>query len=299
LQSSCSHIAGITAGGLELEQEKNRSLSLGDHSRKKSRLFFEHKLPIVKNITVTFGSSLFYYSDWDWHLYPGIDIGLKLNNQVHLYSSVERAFRVPSYTELYINSPANIGNPELQPERGTSFEAGLKFIKGSILTDINTFIRKEKNKIDWTRTNPSEPWSATNVRNITVKGLDVTTTFKSIARMYKNLPIPGITIGYTFLRISKPESFLQYKYLNIYPEHKLSFSLDYDLSKNIKQVWKGRYEISQNSDENFILDTSVFLEFKNSELFIDITNLLNKDYTQAEWIPMPGRWAKAGIRVEL
>jgi len=299
LQSSISYPAGITAAGLELGQEKNNSIALGSHSRTKSRFFFEHKLPTLKNITVAFGSSLFYYSDWDWYVYPGIDIGLKLNNRTYLYTSIERAFRIPSYTELYINSPANIGNPDLRPESGTSFETGLKIIKGNILTNINTFIRKEKNTIDWIRVNPGDTWSATNVGEITIKGLDVSTTFKSIASKYKNIPVPHITLGYTFSDINKPEDLLQYKYLLNYPKHKFTFNVDYDLSSNLKQVWKGRYEILPNSEEQFILDTSIFLKLKNNEFFIHITNLLNTEYTQAQWIPMPGRWAKAGIRVKI
>jgi len=297
LQSSISYPAGITAAGLELGQEKNNSIALGSHSRTKSRFFFEHKLPALKNITVAFGASLFYYSDWDWYVYPGIDIGLKLNNRTYLYASIERAFRIPSYTELYINSPANIGDQNLVPESGTSFETGLKIIKGSILTNINTFIRKEKNTIDWVRANTA--WSATNVGEVTVKGLDISSTFKSIARKFKNIPVPGITLGYNFSDVNVPEDLLQSKYLLNYPEHKFTFNVDYDLSHNLKQVWKGRYEILPNSEEQFILDTSILLKFKNSEFFIDVTNLLNTEYTEAEWIPMPSRWAKAGIRVKI
>ena len=299
LQSSISYTAGTTAVGLELGQEKNNSTALGNHSRAKSRFFFEHKLPTLKKLTVTFGSSLFYYSDWDWYFYPGIDIGLKINKKAYLYASIERAFRIPSYTELYINSPANIGNTDLLPETGTSFETGFKIIRGSILTNINTFIRKEKNTIDWIRVNQGDPWSATNVGEITIKGLDISSTFKSIARKYKNIPVPGITLGYTFSDINKSEDPLQYKYLLNYPKHKFTFNVDYDLSSNLKQVWKGRYEVFENSDEHFILDTSIFLEIKNSEFFIDITNLLDTEYTQAGWIPMPGRWAKAGIRIKI
>jgi iron complex outermembrane receptor protein len=298
-QSSISYTAGITAGGVELEQEKNNSIALGNHSRSKARFFFEHKLPDLKRLTVTFGSSLFYYSDWDWYLYPGIDIGFEINRKTYLYASIERAFRTPSYTELYINSPANIGNTDLLPERGTSFETGLKIIKGSILTNINTFLRKEKNTIDWVRTNTDDPWSATNAGEITLKGLDISTTYKSIARKFKNIPIPVISLNYTFTDINITEDPLQYKYLLNYPKHKFTFNVDYDLSSNLKQIWKGRYEVFQNSNEHFILDTSIFFEIKNSEFFIDITNLLDREYTQAGWIPMPGRWTKAGIRIKI
>jgi len=299
LQSEISSVAGVTATGLELGGEKITSTNLGNFSRTKTRLFLEHSLPKIKNVCVVFGSSLFHYSDWDWYFYPGVDIGFKLNNKTHLYASIERAFRIPSYTELYLDSPANVGNSGLTPERALSFETGIKMVKGSILTNINTFIRKEKNVIDWVRATSNEPWTATNAGDVVIKGLDININFKSIVQMYKKFPIPRINLGYTFLNLNKTEDLLQSKYLLNHPEHTLTLSADYELSSSLKQIWKGRYEILPDSEKRFILDTSISLEIKNAEFFIDITNLLNTEYTQAEWIPMPGRWAKAGIRVDI
>ena len=299
LQSEVSSMAGITAAGLELGGDKMISTNLGDYSRTKSRFFFEHNLPKVKNTTIVFGSSLLYYSDWDWYFSPGVDIGFEINKRIYLYASVESALRVPSYTELYLVSPANVGNPSLTPERATSFEAGIKILRGSIMTNINAFLRHEKNIIDWVRETSSDPWEAENSGEVTVKGLDINTNYKPIVRMYKKVPIPSINLGYTFFRLDKTENSLQSKYLLNYPEHKFTLSADYDLTGSLKQVWKGRYEILPGSEKNLILDTSISLEVKNAEIFVGVTNLLNTEYTQAGWIPMPGRWAKAGIRVEI
>ncbi len=299
LQSAISSVAGVTAGGLEVGKEKIESTNLGNYSRTKSKFFLEHKLPTVKNVCIVFGSSLFYYSDWDWYFYPGVDIGVKINNQTYLYTSIERAFRVPSYTELYLESPANVGNPNLTPERALSFETGVKMIRGSILTNINAFLRKEKNIIDWVRETSSAPWRAENSGEVTVKGLDINIKYKPIVRMYKKFPIPSIDLGYTFLNLRRDESSLQSKYLLGNPEHKFTLSADYDLSSSLKQIWKARYEILSDSERRLILDTKISLEIKNTELFIDVTNLLNTEYTQAQWIPMPGRWTKAGIRVNI
>ncbi len=298
-QSDISSAAGVTAVGLEFGEDKIRSTNLGNHSRTNSSFFLEHKLPTVKNVCIVFGSSLFYYSDWDWYFCPGADIGLKINNQTYLYASTESAFRIPSYTELYLVSPANIGNSSLQPESALSFETGIKKVQGSILVNINAFIRKEKNIIDWVRATPSDPWTATNAGEITIKGVDFNITYKPIVRMYKKFPIPSINLGYTFLKLNKAESPLQSKYLLNHPEHTFTFSADYDLTSSLKQIWKGRYEVLPDSENHFILDTSISFELKNAEFFIDITNLLNTEYTKVQWIPMPGRWAKAGIRVDI
>ena len=124
------------------------------------------------------------------------EIGFKVNNQAYLYSSIESSFRAPSYTELYLVSPTNVGDPSLQPERALSFEAGIKKVRGSILTNVNAFIRKEKNIIDWVRTTSSDPWLAANAGEITVKGVDLSIVYRPIVRMYKKFPIPTINLGY-------------------------------------------------------------------------------------------------------
>jgi vitamin B12 transporter len=299
LQSSLSTGAGFTAGGLEVSGDKIKSTNLGDYSRIKTRFFFEHSLPDIHKVGVVLGSSLLYYSDWDWQFSPGINIGYSFSKRTYLYASIERALRIPSYTELYLISPVNIGNRDLTPESALAFETGIRVARGSILTNINTFIRKQKNTIDWVRIDENEPWRATNTGEVTVKGLDVNITFKSIARMYKKIPIPVINFGYTFLNLNRDESSLQSKYLLGYPEHKFTLSADYDLTSNLKQVWKARYEILPDFEKYLIFDTSVSFEIKNSELFVDVTNLLNTEYTQAGWITMPGRWAKAGVRVKI
>lgn len=299
LRSSFASIAGFTSGGLEFGGDKIRSTNLGDYSRMKARFFFEHSLPEMHKVDIVFGSSLSYYSDWEWQFNPGIDIGYSFSNRTYLYASIEKAFRIPSYTELHLSSPVNIGNQNLTPESALSFETGIRVARGSILTNINTFIRKQKNTIDWVRIDESEPWRATNTGEVTVKGLDVNITFKSIARMYKKIPIPVINFGYTFLNLNRDESSLQSKYLLGYPEHKFTLSADYDLTSDLKQVWKARYEILPDSEKYLILDTGISFKIKNSELFVDVTNLLSTEYTQAQWIPMPGRWAKAGIRVKI
>jgi vitamin B12 transporter len=299
LRSSFFSVAGFTSGGLEFGGDKIISTNLGDHSRMRARFFFEHSLPEISKVDVSLGSSLSYYSDWDWYFNPGIDIGYSFSKRTCLYVSIEKGLRIPSYTELYLVSPVNIGNRNLIPESALSFETGIRAARGSILTNISAFIRNQKNTIDWLRESEIEPWGAENAGGVTVKGLDFNVTFKSIARMYKRIPVPGINLGYTFLSLDRDESSLQSKYLLGYPEHKFTLSVDYDLTSSLKQVWKARYEILPDSEKCLILDTSVSLEIKNAEIFVDVTNLLNTEYTQAGWIPMPGRWVKAGIRLDI
>lgn len=299
LKSTVSSPIGSSAMGLEWGKEEMKSSNLDEHSRVKGGFFIEHKLPTIKKTTVIFGSALYYYSSLDWLFYPGFDIGLKLNKNIHLYASAEKSFRAPSYTELYYNTPANEGNPELTPEEALAYETGIRMIRTNFLVNFNAFIRKENNIIDWVRSDSTEPWRASNTGEASTKGLEIDATFKPVMRRYKGFPIPYINLEYTLLGIRKGENLLQSKYLLTHPQHKFTLDVNYELSNSLKQNWEGSYEVRSESKNVFILDTGISWETKYAKLFVEVYNLLNTEYTQAGWIPMPGRWARTGIKLSL
>ena len=117
--------------------------------------------------------------------------------------------------------------------------------------------------------------------------------------MYKKIPIPNVTLGYTFTGVSTEEDTLQLKYLLAHPRHKFNMNVDYELTGNLRQSWMGSYEYVSESQKVFLLDTRISWRLRKAELFISATNLLNAEYNEAGYIPMPGRWAKAGIRLEI
>ena len=47
-----------------------------------------------------------------------------LNPRFKFRGSASRAFRVPSYTELYYSDPSDFGNPNLRPESAWTYEGG-------------------------------------------------------------------------------------------------------------------------------------------------------------------------------
>ena len=70
-----------------------------------------------------------------------------------LRASASRAFRVPSYTDLYYHDPANLGNPNLRPERAWTYETGVDWVPSARLRGgLTVFERRERDGIDYYRT---------------------------------------------------------------------------------------------------------------------------------------------------
>ncbi len=141
-QSIVLSTLGSTALGGEFGKERIESSNMGNHSRIRSGFFLEHHLPTFKTLTLVMGTSAYYYSDWDWKVCPGIDFGIQIKSELKLFGSVGKSFRVPTYTELYYNSPANEGNRNLVPEKSWSYETGCNLTKNIYSGKICIFRRE-------------------------------------------------------------------------------------------------------------------------------------------------------------
>ena len=83
--------------------------------------------------------------------------GFWLSQRLKLRASASRAFRVPSYTDLYYHDPANLGSPNLRPERAWTYEGGLDWNPAPQRArwTSRSFERRERDGIDYYRTSPT------------------------------------------------------------------------------------------------------------------------------------------------
>src|SRR4029077_20730946 len=88
-------------------------------------------------------------------------------------ASASRAFRVPSYTDLYYHDPGNVGNPTLRPESAWSYETGADWVPSNVLRgDITFFERRSRDGIDYYRSSPTDIYRALNIQNLTFQGVE-------------------------------------------------------------------------------------------------------------------------------
>ncbi len=285
---------GYSALGGELRSESIRSTQLGKHSRLEDGLFFEHRIELFDRLDLVSGGFATYYSDWGWMLWPGFDLGLRCSDKVRVYSSIGRAFRVPSYTELYYTGGGNEGNPDLRPEKSWTGEMGLRWLDEYFGGDITIFRREGDELIDWIRYDDSSSWEATNISELTVNGLEFNLTFNSKARA-DDLPFTQIRLGYTLLDSDKEDVDFQSKYILNYLHHQLILSLQNDLFFGFKQGWSFRFEDRLQDEGHFLADMKITYTYKKSAVFISVTNIFDTPYSETGSIPMPGRWVKAGL----
>ncbi|MBL7011705.1 MAG: TonB-dependent receptor [Kiritimatiellales bacterium] len=96
-----------------------------------------------------------------------------LSDNLTAFASYTETVRLPSYTELNYNSPGSLGNMGLKPQTTEQMEVGLKGIP-SESTDwkVSAFHRRSKNTIDWMKTNSVARWTAADIGNLDVYGVE-------------------------------------------------------------------------------------------------------------------------------
>ncbi|MGE5430964.1 MAG: TonB-dependent receptor plug domain-containing protein [Syntrophomonadaceae bacterium] len=295
LQSSWSQgIVRLMLGG-EAGYDDIASSNLGNHNRKKGGLALSAVLTPIENFKVSAGGFLYKYDTFGWKYWPGVDLYYQFAENLSLKASIGKSFRIPTFTELYYNSPAQTGNALLQPEEALSYETGFYFASSEVSGSLCLFMRKGSDLIDWIRYSSDKPWKAENVAEINTSGIDVDFSIKPVL-FIRNLPVNKISLGYSYLASDLKTGNYQSKYILDHLKHQFVASVIHRLWSGVGMSWVFRYEKRLNQDEYFIADAKLSYEIRDHEIFLEASNIFNKYYMDFSGIPMPGRWITAGVK---
>ncbi len=295
IQSSVKSSLGVSSFGGEIGSDEIASSNLGNHKRSKGGFFAEQVFEPAQNISSSVGIFAYNYSGIGWKFWPGVDAAYRFNDHTKIYGSVGKAFRIPTFTDLYYVSPANIGNPNLTYEETTNYELGFSLVKNIFDANTSIFLREGKNLIDWVRSSSSDPWIVQNVTNVKTYGWEISSSI-NFEKLYDESVIKTINVSYTYLTANRETGTYQSKYLLDNLKHQLIFNITNILPLEIRQSWSFRFEDRQNYQSYFLVDTQIIKRVGDFELMIRANNLFNKSYSDFSGVPLPGRWISAGVK---
>ena len=289
---------GTTAFGGEITFEDLESSNLGDHNRRRSGIFLEHRLCPLETLVLGIGVSALHYTQWGWELWPGGEFSAELSDKLNWFGSVERSFRAPTYTELYYDTPANQGNPHLKPEHAWAYETGIRWHNKGVGTQLSLFRRDEDDLIDWSRVYEQDPWKAHNIAKNTTWGFDVGLDLYPDAFWGKQ-HISSVNMAYTYLESGWNSGELESKYVLDHLRHEFQVSIILDWLDCLTQAVNVRYEERMLGGSHVTLDTRLAYKFHRYELFLDVRNLFDEQYVESGFPPMAGRWIIGGVRLHV
>lgn len=275
---------GITGLGFEYSKIYLRSNNLGNRAREISSVFIEHLFYLFDSkIDLTIGGSYNNYSDFGNYFYPGIDLGVKLSNNIKFYSSFGSTFRIPTYTDLFYQDKTTIGNSKLVPESAKNFEFGLRLNNNMMFYNISFFKRNSENLIDYVKNDFEDLWQARNISSLNTIGveLDISGTLTKSGKHKYN-------IGYSFIENSKFNSKLSFsKYAINSLKHHLSLNLNSYLSPPLTANLSYRFLKRINDDLYNIMDLSLNYSLLKWKFTLSSYNIFNQVYYETNLVPMP------------
>jgi len=279
----------VILGG-EIQKDVIKSNGLGDHTNKNISLYSEYEVSLTERFYLNLGLRSDFFSGYSAQFNPNVSFALILSPKLKLRGSAGRAFRIPSFTELYYTSPANIGNPKLKPEKNLSVEAGLDYFPLNSLTwEMTLFFRRDRDLIDWAKQNIQEPWKVQNIHEALFFGVETRLQWGS-----------HFSFGYNYIRSKAKQIPDQYtKYVFNHPVHHISSGIVFDLPFSVKTGLFSTYKKRSFEKGYLVLDIKLRKLYKQWEFFLKITNLFDIYYEEIPGISMPGRWLTGGIRFNL
>lgn len=324
---------GKTAFGAEFRSETIWSNKLGEdmndsievpgepgqyftksHSRTTVSWFGEHTV-FFNRFSASVGAMVNWISDLnlDWNIYPGIDLGYRLNDHLKAFASVNKSLRMPTFTDLYYSSPTNIGNPDLKPERSTTVEGGLKYAGKGLNGQLAVYHRDASDLIDWVRESEEFLWETRNLTKVDATGVEAAFTFDMDQMLGKEQLLHRIGISYAFNHLNKHENTYLSNYNLDYLKHKLVIDLDHKVWKRISASWvfrfqdrMGHYARFENTEyvgeqdykPFWLTDLKVCYRSPSLLIYCSASNLFDKSYVDLGNVIQPGRWLSAGIKYQ-
>ncbi len=126
--------------------------SYGHHYRDDSALFWQLKRKLTDGWELTVGAREQLIDGKDGaknysRFLPSAALSYNLTNDFKLFANAGKAFRAPSFNDLYYESDTRVGNPDLNPEEGWTYELGAKFDNDMMRLRLAMFLMEYKEKI--------------------------------------------------------------------------------------------------------------------------------------------------------
>ena len=276
--------------GVEYYDESIDSSNLGVHARNHEAVYASWDTRALRRFSFSLGLRDDIYDGLSNQVSPTAAAGYWINAKFKARASASRAFRLPSYTDLYYHDPANLGNANLRPEKSWNYEGGLDYFAGRrFKASATVFQRRDTDLIDYVLDPATNVYMATNFDSLVFTGFEGSVE----ARLRAD---EVIKVGYTGLAGDRAGLNGEVsKYVFNYPIH----SAVIGWQGSIRSWLVGRTRIGvldrYARDPYAIWDASFARPNGRVRPFLQFTNLTSTLYQEVVGVAMPKRGVVGGV----
>ncbi|MDD3656119.1 MAG: TonB-dependent receptor [Atribacterota bacterium] len=256
----------------------------------------------LEKLSITAGVRYDYHQIFGGQFNPRVGISYRLQDELSFHASVGRAYRAPTYDDLYWPEDGYVGgNPDLLPEIAWAYEAGLRFIneKGDAQAELNVFQKNVNDLINWTA-DPDGVWRPSNIGSARIVGTEV------ILKREFNDHFIG-NLNYTYVNATDLDTGNPLK-----PRHKYGLGLAYlnqfGVNKDDFTIGLNGYIVTgrpDNLDNYYLFEANIDRDFtvnkekdQKIKLSLSIKNLFDQRPELVSGYPVQGRTFLLGISAD-
>ncbi|MCF0198815.1 MAG: TonB-dependent receptor [Bacteroidaceae bacterium] len=251
-----------------------------------------------------------------FRLYPGIDIAYRPHDDWKIYLTYNKGLRLPSFTDLFYNSPDISGNTRLKTETNRSLSVGTSYRHKGVTSAVRLFYNRGNDMIDYVKQTYDDVAHADNF-NLNNLGAHAEIQLDIERLVRRSIFLKHVGISYTYLHQSR-ESAYQYftsLYADDYLRHKLVCNVSHTIWKQLSANWSLRHQKRMGSYQEYdgLVPTNRLRPYKPYchidakiqwssplvQIYVALTNLTNRKYCDIGNIPQPGVWVMTGARFHL
>ncbi|MBR9977421.1 MAG: TonB-dependent receptor, partial [Bacteroidetes bacterium] len=240
---------------------------------------------------------------WDVHSHhipqfnPSIGVRMIPFDRLMLRASAGRSFRLPTYTDLYYSDPVNKGNAALQPESAWSVESGVEWRPlNTVSLSATVFYRDQRDLIDYVQFTEDQAFFAMNFTRASVTGSEWMLQWRADGKGV--LSRAGISWTAISPRLDTRDAW-RVRYSFTTPEHLLRLRLGGTLP--LAMQWTLiTIAAEQRLARNYVsIDARLRRSFGAWDAWVAADNLTNSAIEEFPGLPLPGRWLRFGMGLQL
>jgi vitamin B12 transporter len=276
----------------------NRDGNAGSHY---TSAFALYKFSLTENANLSTSISSLDYDSKDQYVLPVIGFDVLLSDSAEFYANVGQSVRTPTMNELYIDMGSNQGNEDLKVERTNSSELGIRLSSSDINIGVSVFYKDTQDAIDFTKTqaeiDSDSAYVARNYGDNILKGYDVELDGSAFGASYLNMNLLKLTHTRIYQNITTDLAELKNTQAQLESQTALHTGINLSHRWSLISVYK--YESRFNSDSYQVLDVGLNYQDDGLTVSLDGSNLLDANYVDAGFVPVPGPALILGLGYEL
>lgn len=250
-----------------------------------------------------------------FRFYPGIDVAYRPVQQLRLYASWNKSLRLPTFTDLFYNTPTHRGDDRLRPEENAAFRLGTTYRLSAFTLSASAFWNHGTNMIDWVKLKAEDAkFQAVNWLTLDNYGVNLSAELDGNRLWGTRQPLQRLRVEYAYITQEREDTRQIFKsaYALEYLRHKLVVALDHRIYSRLSASWmlrlqdrNGDYQVYDAATRKATgavkpygtharLDLKLHWDAPRYSLFVDCHNLTDHRFYDLGNVEQPGFFVLGG-----